>query len=52
MLQRWLLLIAICHIASAANRLSEERIVFQLGGYGNLEMALYPEVRLAMTRPL
>lgn len=45
MLQRWLLLIATLPIASAANRLSDERIVFQLGGYGHLEMALYPEVR-------
>ncbi len=38
-------LITLADAADAANRLSDERIVFQLGDFGQIEMALYPEVR-------
>lgn len=44
MLLLWAVLL---HPAAAANRLSDERIIFQLGEFGQIEMALYPEARRA-----
>ena len=44
-IKQWVVLAALCCPALAANRLSDERIVFQTK-FGNIEMALYPEVRL------
>ena len=42
-----LLLAGLVHLAAAGNRLSDERIIFQLGDFGQIDMALYPEARLA-----
>lgn len=44
----WIYFAALCCSAYAASRLSDERIVFQTK-FGDIEMALYPEVIILLT---